>query len=67
MRYVALAALVSGLFAAPAFAQDTPSNSGFRLEAIGGYDRAHINGEHASGVTTSMSAAGSAPWSARAP
>jgi hypothetical protein len=51
MRYVALAALVSGLFAAPAFAQDAPSSSGFRLEAIGGYDRAHINGEHANGVT----------------
>jgi outer membrane immunogenic protein len=56
MRYVALAALVSGLFAAPAFAQDTPSNSGFRLEAIGGYDRAHINGEHANGVTYGVGA-----------
>jgi outer membrane immunogenic protein len=50
MRYVALAALVSGLIATPAFAQETPSNGGFRIEAIGGYDRARINGEHANGA-----------------
>jgi outer membrane immunogenic protein len=50
MRKVALAALVSGLIATPAFAQEAPPNGGFRIEAIGGYDRAHVNGEHANGV-----------------
>jgi outer membrane immunogenic protein len=50
MRYVALAALVTGMIAAPAFAQDTPNDGGFRIEAIGGYDRAHVDGEHANGV-----------------
>jgi outer membrane immunogenic protein len=50
MRYVALAALVTGLIAAPAFAQETPNNGGFRIEAVGGYDRAHIDGEHANGA-----------------
>jgi outer membrane immunogenic protein len=50
MRYVALAALATGMVAAPAFAQDAPPNGGFRIEAIGGYDRAHVDGEHANGA-----------------
>jgi outer membrane immunogenic protein len=50
MRKVALAALVSGVIAAPAFAQNAPPNGGFRIEAIGGYDRGRVAGEHANGA-----------------
>src|SRR3954466_3812089 len=56
MRYVALAALVSGLFAAPAFAQDAPSAGGFHVDGIVGYDRQHVDGVHSNGVTYGVGA-----------
>jgi outer membrane immunogenic protein len=56
MRYVALAALVTGLAAAPAFAQDAPSASGFHIDGIVGYDRPHVDGIHTNGVTYGVGA-----------
>lgn len=50
MRYVALAALVSGMFAAPALAQDAPAMSGFHIEGLGGWDRGNFDREHTNGV-----------------
>lgn len=51
MRSFALAALLAGAAAAPAFAQDAAPFSGFRVEALAGYD-ALKSGEKDDGVDT---------------
>ena len=52
MRYLAVAALLSGtLLATPAFAQASAPNSGVRVEGIIGYDHADVEGENSDGVT----------------
>jgi outer membrane immunogenic protein len=56
MRYVALAALVTGMIAAPAIAQDPPAAGGFHIDGIVGYDRPHVDGVHANGVTYGVGA-----------
>jgi outer membrane immunogenic protein len=56
MRKVALAALVTGLAAAPAFAQDAPSAGGFHIDGIVGYDRPNVDNLHANGVTYGVGA-----------
>src|SRR3954469_11097829 len=56
MRKVALAALVTGMIAAPAFAQDAPPAGGFHVDGIVGYDRPNIDGVHANGVTYGVGA-----------
>jgi outer membrane immunogenic protein len=56
MRYVALAALVTGLAATPAFAQDPPSAGGFHIDGLVGYDRPHVDGIHSNGVTYGIGA-----------
>jgi outer membrane immunogenic protein len=56
MRYVALAALVTGMIAAPAFAQNVPSAGGFHVDGIVGYDRPNVDGVHAHGVTYGVGA-----------
>jgi len=56
MRNIALAALVSGLFATPAFGQDAPAAGGFHIDGIVGYDRPHVDGVHANGVTYGVGA-----------
>jgi outer membrane immunogenic protein len=56
MRKVALAALVTGLVATPAFAQDAPSAGGFHIDGIVGYDRPNVDGVHANGVTYGVGA-----------
>jgi outer membrane immunogenic protein len=50
MRNYLIAALAAGTIATPAFAQDQGSLGGFRIEAIGGYDRPSVEDENASGV-----------------
>lgn len=50
MRYVAFAALLAGLAASPAFAQDAAPNSGFRIEGLAGYDRGNFDNDHTNGV-----------------
>lgn len=50
MRKYALAALLAGVIATPAFAQETPNLSGFRIEGLVGYDRADIENENGDGV-----------------
>lgn len=52
MRKLLLATLLAGTVAAPAFAQEASPFTGFRLEAIGGYD-ALKSGERDDGVDTS--------------
>ena len=56
MRKVALAALVTGLAATPAFAQDAPAAGGFHVDGIVGYDRPHVDGVHSNGVTYGIGA-----------
>jgi outer membrane immunogenic protein len=56
MRYVALAALVTGMIAAPAFAQNAPAAGGFHVDGIVGYDRQHVDGVHANGATYGVGA-----------
>jgi outer membrane immunogenic protein len=56
MRYVVLAALVTGMVATPTFAQDAPSAGGFHIDGIAGYDRPHVDGVHANGVTYGVGA-----------
>jgi outer membrane immunogenic protein len=56
MRFVALTALVTGLAAAPAFAQDPPSAGGFHIDGIVGYDRPRVDGIHTNGVTYGVGA-----------
>jgi outer membrane immunogenic protein len=56
MRKVALAALVAGLAAVPAFAQDAPFAGGFHIDGIVGYDRPNIDNLHANGVTYGVGA-----------
>ncbi|MEA3014096.1 MAG: outer rane immunogenic protein [Sphingomonadales bacterium] len=50
MRKYLLAALCAGTLATSAFAQDQGNLGGFRVEAIGGYDRPSVEDENASGV-----------------
>jgi len=50
MRKLIFAALLAGTAATPAFAQDAPDLSGFRVEGILGYDRADIENEGTDGV-----------------
>lgn len=45
MRLKYIAVLLATAVAAPAFAQDAPPPSGFRIEAVGGYDLTKINGD----------------------
>jgi len=45
MRLKYIAVLFATALAAPAFAQDAPPPSGFRIEAVGGYDLTKINGD----------------------
>lgn len=56
MRKIALAALVTGLAAFPAFAQDAPPAGGFHIDGIVGYDRPHVDGVHSNGVTYGIGA-----------
>lgn len=57
IKKVLLAAVACGVFATPAFAQEAPVHSGFRIEALGGYDQIKISvdedvaGEELSGST----------------
>jgi outer membrane immunogenic protein len=50
MRNYLIAALAAGTLATPAFAQDQGDLGGFRIEAIGGYDRPSVEDEKADGV-----------------
>lgn len=50
MRNYLIAALAAGTLATPAFAQDQSNLGGFRVEAIGGYDRPSVEDESADGV-----------------
>jgi outer membrane immunogenic protein len=45
MRLKYIAVLFATALAAPAFGQDAPPPSGFRIEAVGGYDLTQINGD----------------------
>jgi outer membrane immunogenic protein len=51
MRKYIVAALLAGSVAAPAFAQDAAPLSGFRVEAIGGYETTDIEDEGSDGIT----------------
>lgn len=52
MKKILFASVASAAFlaATPAFAQDAPAVSGPRVEALVGYDRVKIDGEHDGGV-----------------
>jgi outer membrane immunogenic protein len=50
MRKYILAALVAGTVATPAFAQDAAPLSGFRIEAVGGYDTTDVEGDGSEGL-----------------
>jgi outer membrane immunogenic protein len=50
MRNYLIAAIAAGTLATPAFAQDQSNLGGFRVEAIGGYDRPSVEDENASGI-----------------
>ena len=52
MRKILLAALVAGTAATPAFAQENSPFTGFRVEAVGGYDTLR-SGERDDGTETS--------------
>lgn len=56
MRITPITVLMAGAFATPAFAQTPPSQSGFHVEAIGGYDRASLIGENAGGIVYGLGA-----------
>ena len=53
MRKYILAALLAGGFAAPAMAQEGSSFTGFRVEALGGYDKLKSGNREDDGVDTS--------------
>ncbi len=56
MRRFVLAALLAGSIATPAFAQDAPDLSGFRIEGLVGYDRPSVEDENGDGVVYGVGA-----------
>lgn len=56
MRNLALAALLAGTIATPAFAQQPQPQGGFRIEGLVGYDRANIEDEGTDGVVYGVGA-----------
>jgi outer membrane immunogenic protein len=49
-KYIVAAALVAGMFGAPAMAQERPAFSGVKVEGLLGYDRLKVPGDHSNGV-----------------